>query len=403
MTYEKEKDMTKKEGFKTVETDLEELEEKIHDHRKKIFKRILITIIAVLAVFAAAQLWMALRSYDSYDIKNSVDQGDKSAVQFGTFCGNVIEYSNDGAVYMYGNGELIWNQAFEMASPHIEKCETYMAIYDKNGTDLFIMNKEGVVKEIDTSLPISTVCIARQGTIAVLLNDGENYYVKLYDTAGKELASGEFYGEEGSIPVDIALSFDAKKLAVDMMSINAGKVSTIVSFYNFGSVGQNEIDNNVGTYTYEDVLVPEIAYVSDKKMIAIGDSEIIIFDGKEKPAEKTKVELDKEADNVFYSDDYVGIAYKNNDEKCTSHIIVYDMNGKMVMENDTAINYSKIEMNANNEVCVTSDYECEIYTVHGVKKFSYTFDTQLYAMLYEDGLNNYIIIHEGTMDEVRLK
>ena len=29
MTYEKEKDMTKKEGFKTVETDLEELEEKI--------------------------------------------------------------------------------------------------------------------------------------------------------------------------------------------------------------------------------------------------------------------------------------------------------------------------------------------------------------------------------------
>ncbi len=50
-----------------------------------------------------------------------------------------------------------------------------------------------------------------------------------------------------------------------MMSINAGKVSTIVSFYNFGSVGQNEIDNNVGTYTYEDVLVPEIAYVSDKK------------------------------------------------------------------------------------------------------------------------------------------
>ena len=79
------------------------------------------------------------------------------------------------------------------------------------------------------------------------------------------------------------------------------------------------------------------------------------------------------------------------------------MNGKMVMENDTAINYSKIEMNANNEVCVTSEYECEIYTVHGVKKFSYTFDTQLYAMLYEDGLNNYIIIHEGTMDEVRLK
>lgn len=48
-----------------------------------------------------------------------------------------------------------------------------------------------------------------------------------------------------------------------------------------------------GTYTYEDVLVPEIAYVSDKKMIAIGDSEIIIFDGKKNRQKKPKLNLIK--------------------------------------------------------------------------------------------------------------
>lgn len=35
-------------------------------------------------------------------------------------------------------------------------------------------------------------CIASQGTVAVLVSENENYYVKLYDVNGKELASGEF-------------------------------------------------------------------------------------------------------------------------------------------------------------------------------------------------------------------
>lgn len=32
-------------------------------------------------------------------------------------------------------------------------------------------------------------------------------YVRLYDKKGQELASGEFYQEKGSFPVDIALVF----------------------------------------------------------------------------------------------------------------------------------------------------------------------------------------------------
>lgn len=47
-------------------------------------------------------------------------------------------------------------------------------------------------KEIGTSWPIIKACIASQGTVAVLVSENENYYVKLYDVNGKELASGEF-------------------------------------------------------------------------------------------------------------------------------------------------------------------------------------------------------------------
>ncbi len=395
--------MTQRAGFKTVETDLEELEEKIHKHRRKVFTKVAIVVVIVIAVVIVAQLWMALRSYDSYEVKQTLEEGDKSAVSFTNFCGNIVEYSNDGIVYMDNDGELIWNQSFEMTKPVVAKCENYLTVYDENGTELFIIEKGGVKKQLETTMPIITACIAKQGTVAVLINEEEKYFVKLYDNTGKELASGEFFGEQGRIPIDIALSYDAKKLAVDMLDITKGKVDTTISFYNFGSVGQNEIDNNVGTYTYEGVMIPDITYVSDNKMLAIGDNKIMTFTGSQKPELDETIELSDEINDVFYCEKYIGIAYSNNDEDCTSHIKVFDMNANMVMENDTDIPYTKIDFNANNEVCVMNDYECEIYTVHSVKKFDCKFDTKIYQILYGSGVNDYIFVYEGKVDEVRLK
>jgi uncharacterized membrane protein YvbJ len=73
--------MAQKSDFKTVETDLDELEEKIRKHRRKIAKRIIIVVAAVVALFLIVWLWMALRTYKSFDVKNSVEQKDKSAEQ----------------------------------------------------------------------------------------------------------------------------------------------------------------------------------------------------------------------------------------------------------------------------------------------------------------------------------
>ena len=42
--------MAQKSDFKTVETDLDELEEKIRKHRRKIAKRIIIVVAAVVAL-----------------------------------------------------------------------------------------------------------------------------------------------------------------------------------------------------------------------------------------------------------------------------------------------------------------------------------------------------------------
>lgn len=75
-----------------------------------------------------------------------MEQKDKSAVSFVDFCGAVVEYSNDGVLYTDSDGNRIWNQAFEMSSPQVVTCESFMTIYDRGGTDLYIMDKNGVKK-----------------------------------------------------------------------------------------------------------------------------------------------------------------------------------------------------------------------------------------------------------------
>ena len=403
--------MARKSDFKTVETDLDELEEKIRKHRRKIAKRIIIVVAAVVALFLIVWLWMALRTYKSFDVKNSVEQKDKSAVSFVDFCGAVVEYSNDGVLYTDSDGNRIWNQAFEMSSPQVVTCESFMTIYDRGGTDLYIMDKNGVKKEIGTSWPIIKACIASQGTVAVLVSENENYYVKLYDVNGKELANGEFFGEQKNIPVDIALSYDAKKLAVDMIDVSGGKTDSVISFYNFGSVGQNEIDYMVGSFDYPDVIIPQIEFTDNNRLVAFGDSKIILFSGTQKPEPDDEIALNQEIKSVFTSENYIGIIY-NNDVQAESdtesteesrHMEIYNTGGKHVLSKDFTMDYENVDFLGNGEICIRNATECQIYNTYGVKKFSYTFDTPLYDVISDGSQNGYIFIMEGTTEKVRLK
>jgi hypothetical protein len=227
--------------------------------------------------------------------------------------------------------------------------------------------------------------------------------VRLYDRSGNELASGQFYEDKGSFPVDIAFSADAQKLAVDMLDVTDGEVSSTISFYNFGSVGQNEIDNNVGTYSYEDVLISEIDYVSADRMVAIADSGLYIFEGAQKPSPKKEVAFDTTVQSVFHNNKYVGITYSDPEAEGSWHIKVYDMSGNVAMENDTDIAYDQIEFLENNEVCVRDAYNCELFTIHSIRKFSYTFDKELYKILSGTDEQSYTIVLNGEMDEVRLR
>ncbi len=392
-----------KKNLKTVETNIEELNQQVQEHRKSNIKLLFRLILTIGLLVLFVKIVFALRSYDSYEVLDSVERSASNVAQYHLFQDNLLEYSNDGIVCMNTNNEIIWNQSFEMISPKIVMCEEYLAVYDAGGTQVFIITASGVEKRIETASPIQAVCIAKQGTIAVLMKENNVSQIKVFDKKGNELANGKFYGDKGGFPVDIAFSYDGTKLAVDMIDVSKGVVSTTISFYNFGSVGQSEIDNNVGTYTFEGILVPEIEYVSNSRMIGMGTGRVLVFEGAQKPELVREIPVQEEVLSYFHNEKYVGIVYNNVDEEELWHIKVMDFRGNTIMENDTSVAYDSIEFLSNNEICVTNSSECQLFTTYSIKKFSYTFDKTLYKILAGNTDQNYTFIFKDTIEEVKLK
>lgn len=394
---------TEKQGFRAVEPNVEEMEQKIRRHRKRIAISTAAIVVVIAVLIMAAGIYFELKEYQNYAVSSEVEWGKSASAKYESFAGRILRYNNDGVFYTDMSDNLIWNQAYEMQNPSVDICETYAAIADLQGNQIYIMNTAGVQGSIKTGKPIEAVRIANQGTIAVLTQADGTSYLELYNKSGESLASGEIHVANSGYPLDISLSNDANKLAVSILDISKGKANTTITFYNFGAAGQNEIDNMVGSYAYEDAIIPEIKFISNDRMIAFGDHKVILFEGKQSPEETNVLNIKNQVKSIFYEENYFGLVYSKEDSKNSHKMEIYDMNGKLKLEQEFRMDYQDIEFLKNHEICIRNEYECEIYTLRGVKRFSYKFDQELHKIFSGSLGRRYTFILDDVIEKVKLK
>lgn len=393
-----------KEGtYRVVQSDVKEMNEKIHAHRRKILKWICVSVVLLLLLLAAGYIFFQTRTYSKYEVIKSVKREDTVGTRFESFAGKILKYGKDGAVYIDENNRLIWNQTYEMQSPMVEVCEDYAVIAEKRGNLIYIMDTEGKCGEIETLMPIQRVQVANQGTIAILMEEDGTGYLQLYDKEGNFLAEGEVHTENKGYPLDIALSKDGRKLAVSLLDVNAGNVKNTIIFFNFGSVGQNEIDNIVGTYSYADMIFPKIEFVTNDIMAAFGDQKAVIFEGTQKPQVKKEIALKQEVRSIFYNEAYLGFVFKNEKADRTYKMSVYDLRGSEKLTQDFDIDYSNIEFLENDEICIRNDMECAVYNLRGHRKFHSNFEINIRKIFSTNNSLEYIFMTNGETQKVRLK
>ena len=119
-----------KQEFHAVEANVEEMEWKIRQHRKKIVMRSAAAVAFVAILAAAAVLYFAYKEYRGFEVLSEFERVDNVSTKYENFAGNILRYNNDGAYYADLSDQPIWNQAFEMLSPTVHICENYATVAD---------------------------------------------------------------------------------------------------------------------------------------------------------------------------------------------------------------------------------------------------------------------------------
>ena len=108
--------------------------------------------------------------------------------------------------------------------------------------------------------------------------------------------------------------------------------------------------------------------------------------------------------SVFYNDDYFGVVrdVAQEDGSLANQMTVYNMSGYEVFETALDISYNDIELMRNNEIVISNGKDVNIYTMQGIKKFAYSFETSIYKIIPGRGSRRYIFLEQDVTELVTL-
>lgn len=388
-----------KKESKIVDT-REEFERKLRRHRRANLYRILIIIAIVLVILGSAYYNYQNMVYTDYDESKTITYMESSNAKYLEFNGNVLRYSQDGASAFNISNDMIWNETFEMQNPIADTCGDYVALGDYMGTTIYVYNSEGLKGTIDTSTPLRTFCVSGTGSVAVVQEEGDVTWVKLYDYNGVNIASDRTTMAKSGYPMRIDISEDGILLSISYIFVDSGVLSSSVAYYNFGAVGQNEIDNLVSGYTYSNTIVSYVNFMNSDTVFAVGDDRFAIFKGSQKPEVTLEKEIDEEILSVFSNKEYIGLVYEDENGSNLYRIDVYNDEGNLICTQGFDIDYTNINFYKDLIIIYNSD-ECEIYNTSGLKKYSGHFRDPA-ILLIPQSKSRYLLVSGDCMKEIKL-
>ena len=158
----------------------------------------------------------------------------------------------------------------------------------------------------------------------------------------------------------------------------------------------------VGSYSYKDMVIPGIRFVSNDRLLAFGDTEVIIYEGTQKPAVLEEIKFKDHLMSVYANDKYFGLVFERAASSKGYRTMIYNMRGRLVSEQDFTLDYTTIGFLQNDLICIRNDKKCELYTMRGNKRFEYEFDRNIYDIISGTGQRDYLIILNGETDRIKL-
>lgn len=386
--------------------ELQEYKARLSRNRKKNLIRMLV-VIGIVAVAVCLLLFLVQRrKYNSYRVVATSEQEDTVSTKYTELGGNLLKYSGESASLLNKDQETLWNVTYdEMQNPMIDECDGTVVIYDQDNVSMAIFDESGQIGSVTTNLNIVKAKVAKQGVVAAILDGGDDTWINFYASDGSLIAENQTRVDDPGYPLDISVSPDGMMIMVAYQFVDGGQTTSYVAFYNFGSVGQNQIDNIVSGYKYEGVVVPQVEYLDENTAVAFRDDGFTIYKGQEVPKEETTVEVDQEIVSAFYDEESIGLVFMNDSEENTDKqyvMEVYNKNGRQKFTTEFGISYTNIKMSGGQVVMHNSSQVCVI-SAQGVEKFNGTIDEGNISDFFKLGMNRYVLVLDNGLVTIKFK
>ncbi|MCR4745160.1 MAG: DUF5711 family protein [Lachnospiraceae bacterium] len=370
-------------------------------HRiKRVLKWVFI-IGLILTVLISFYNYLDRKVYTGYTVTARSVRSDSETARYMQFNGHILKYSQDGAEAFDGMDKSLWNITYEMQSPKIATCEDFVAITDEGSTNIVVTDSSGVSTSIDTRLPVMDICVAGQGVVAAVLSDKSATKINVYDKEGNQLAGLKCTMVQTGYPLDISLSPSGTLLGVSYLRMDAGELKSSVAFYNFGNVGENEVDHYVSGFDYTDAVFPRIKFLDDSSVIAVGNNKVVTYSGAQKPQLVSENSVGEEIQSVFYGDDEYALVFRNTSGSDSYRIDLFDEKGVLKMSKDFELAYSDIQI-TKRQILIYNESECLIMNKRGFVKYSGKFEDSVLLMVPGRSFARYILINRDITQTIRL-
>lgn len=377
--------------------------DKIRRHKLTSVYRFALVAAVIIAVFVLIAVQYRRHIYTGYDVVNSVSREKASDAVDICLQNAILTYSKDGAHCTNMKGTVVWNQTYEISDILLSVCQNVAAIGDYNGRRIFVQSAEKQMGEITTTMPIKNLTASAAGVVTAILEDTDVTWIYTYDATGKTLYYGQSHMSKGGYPCAISLSPNGELLAVSYLDIEAGTLKTNVAFFNFGPVGANQSDYLVSTFSYDSLVVPEICFMNNNTAFAVGDGQMMIYKGDQKPEMEALRFFEQEIQAVFHNEKYIGLVFPSDKTDAYYKLAVYNTSGNLVTECDFDIDYRRIFFDQENFV-IYNETECLIMTMDGICKYRGYFDKTINLMLpATSGRYRYLLITDNSIDTIQLK
>lgn len=379
-------------------------EKRIQRHkRQKLF--VIVGIVGVLAVVCVYMVNSYInRKFNSYNVSKTIERQDTGSTAYYPYKNQVLKVSRDGASAVDAEGNITFNGSYEMQKPAVDICEDYIAVADIGGKDIYVFDGENSGTKITVTSPIIQVQVARQGVIAVLTEGKDTNTIQLLKTnttTDAVIVDRPTNVYSNGFPVSIALSDDGTKLVTSYLLVNNGVIQNQITFYNFGEVGQNEVNKMVGMKDFGKTIVSKVTFLGNDTVCVFKEDGFELFSMKEKSKEIENITFKQEIKSVFHSSSYVGVVLDNGTQENPYQVVVYDTSGNKVLDCSIDYNYEQIYC-TEKEILFFSEYEGHVLKLNGVEKFRYNFPSPVISLLPINDYNKYFLISDNNIDIIKL-